>query len=375
MPSLQLTQLASDLDAPLGIYFAPGNSSRGYIILARGEILLLDGGNLSESPFLDISDRIQREEATYEERGLLGMAFHPDFPTNGKFFLHYTSGGADDGNGQNVISEFTVSGDPNVADAGSERVLLTVPQPNDNHNGGSLAIGLDGNLYIGVGDGGFEGVPTADAHGNGQNANTLLSAILRIGLDGSIPAGNMAGAAPEIWDIGIRNPWRMSFDGCTGDLYIGDVGFEGESASTEEIDVEPPLMGGRNYGWPIMEGEYCRDAGCDMSGFVLPTDSYAWDAGGAVIGGYVYRGSAIPGLRGTYIYADFQSAEFYAFEYAGGVAGNSREISSDLNPNGFSTGTIVSFGQDPSGEMYVIAWSGGDEMNRTRGDIYRIDPE
>lgn len=375
-PSLKLTEVASGLYAPVGIYFAPGDPNRGYITLVDGVILVLEGGDVLETPFLDISDRVEREDEQYEERGLLGMAFDPDFQNNHRFFLDYTTGGAENGDGENVISAFTASGDPNVADAGSEQVLLTIPQPNDNHNGGGLAIGLDGNLYVGVGDGGFEGVPAADVHDNGQNPNSLLGAVLRIGLDGSVPAGNMAGALPEVWDIGIRNPWRISFDGCTGDLYIADVGFEGEPTSSEEVNVELPMAGGQNYGWPIMEGDGCREEDCDMSPFVLPTDFYGWQAGSAVIGGYVYRGSAIPGLRGTYVFADFSSAEFRAFEYAGGVASNSRKITSDLNPGGFQdTGSIVSLGQDPTGEMYVVAWHGPPMMIHTEGTIYRIDPE
>jgi glucose/arabinose dehydrogenase len=194
---------------------------------------------------------------------------------------------------------------------------------------------------------------------------------LRIGLDGSVPAGNMAGAAPEVWDIGVRNAWRISFDGCTGDFYIADVGFEGELASSEEINVEPPLMGGNNYGWPIMEGDSCREEGCDTTPFVLPTDFYGWQAGSAVIGGYVYRGSAIPGLRGTYVYGDFASGEFRALDYAGGVGGSSR----DLNVGGAdAVRAIVSFGQDPTGELYVVTWSGEADEIFKQGEVYRIGP-
>jgi glucose/arabinose dehydrogenase len=287
--------------------------------------------------------------------------------------VYYTRGGAMSGDMTAILSTFTVSADANVANAGSERVLLQIPQSADNHNGGGMNFGSDGHLYLGLGDGGWTGVASADIDQNGQNAGTLLGSILRLTAEGMPAPGNMPGALPEIWDIGVRNPWRVTFDGCTGDMYIGDPGFEGEATATEEINVEPRATGHNNYGWPLMEGANCRQAGCDMSPFIVPTDSYPQQTGAAVIGGYVYRGSAIPGLRGHYLYGDYGQARFWSFRYQAGVAVDKREITADLNPGGFGLGTVISFGQDRRGELYLLVWSEGDP--KIVGDLFRIDPE
>jgi glucose/arabinose dehydrogenase len=380
--SLKLTPLIKGLEAPTGIFGAPGETERLFVLLQEGRIEILRGSELGDT-FLDLTDKVDVDkENQHEERGLLGMAFHPDFQANGKFFVIYTAGNADDGDLHEYVSEFTASGD--VADPDSERVFLELPHPENNHNGGGMAIGLDGYLYISLGDGGWSETLAADLYNNGQNPSTLLGKILRLTLEGEPAPGNMPSAAPEVWDIGLRNPWRIASDGCTGDLYIADVGFEDEgedtSPSTEEVNVEPAAMGHRNYGWPIMEGAVCREAGCDATAFVTPVNSYPTIDGNAIIGGHVYRGSRIPGLRGTYLYADYGMASFWAFSLQEGLAVDSREITSDINPEGFELGNIVSFGQDSTGEMYVIAWTAGEDPGdpprpATIGDVYRIDPE
>lgn len=381
-PNLTLTKLIGDLDAPTGVFGPPGETERLFILLQGGRIEILRGGAISGT-LLDISDKVDVDETNqHEERGLLGMAFHPDFQNNGKFFVTYTSGNANDGNLTQFISEFTATGDS----AGSERVIAQFAQPENNHNGGGMAIGLDGQLYVGMGDGGWNAAAgaAADPHQNAQNPSSLLGKILRFSLDGSPSPGNMPGAAPEVWDMGLRNPWRIAVDGCTGDFYIADVGYEDDgsgSQPTEEVNIEAPGAGHKNYGWPMVEGTACRESGCDTTPFTMPAQTYPTPSGAAIIGGYVYRGSRIPGLRGTYLYTDYGQGRFWAFEYVGGAVTNSREITDDINPGSFQTGNFVSFGQDSAGEMYVIAWTNGgqgegpDAPPATIGDVYRIDPE
>lgn len=374
--NLKLTHLVGGLEAPTGIYQPPGETERLFVTLQGGRVEIVEGGSITGT-FLDLSERVDVDTTTYDERGLLALAFHPDFQTNGKFFVTYTTGDADYDDLTEYVSEFTADGD--TADPESERVFISFPHPENNHNGSGMAIGLDGYLYVSMGDGGWE-TPAADMFGNAQNPESPLGSILRYTLDGDPAPGNMPDAAPEVWDKGVRNPWRITTDGCTGDLYIADVGYEEEdedsSPPTEEINVEPAGAGRKNYGWPVMEGSVCREDGCETSDFVLPVDSYPTLPGNAIVGGYVYRGAQIPGLRGTYIYADWGMASFWAFRYENGAAVDQREITSDINPDGFTTGTIVSFGQDSAGEMYVLAWTQEDaEGSPHLGDVYRIDSE
>jgi glucose/arabinose dehydrogenase len=309
------------------------------------------------------------------ERGLLGVAFHPNYAQNGLFYLHFSSNGSGAvplGNG--IIAEFAVAAsDPDHADPLSQRQLLEIAKPEPNHNGGMLAFGADGLLYLGIGDGGGGN----DQHGpigNGQALDTFLGKLLRIDVDArdagayGIPPGNLAeatglAALPEIWAYGLRNPWRFGFDPCNADLYIGDVG----QNTLEEIDYLPGgTAAGTNFGWRIMEGNVCRPGGgaCDSAGLTLPVDTYPRSVGASVTGGYVYRGSAIPGLRGHYLYGDFISSRSFRFRIEAGSAVDRQEISAELRPGSDTFGNIASFGQDNAGELYVAAF--------TPGAVYRV---
>lgn len=369
VPNLKLTPYATGLSSPT-VGTAPlGDAERLFVAERGGQIQIVKAGAKLAQPFLNISDRI----AAGGERGLLGLAFHPNYATNGRFFVHYSGNGKTAPTGDTVISEFSASGD--IADDTSEKVLLTVPQPEGNHNGGSIEFrpGDGGRLYIALGDGGGAG----DVHGtdgNGQNLDTLLGKILRIDVDAApagglkyaIPAGNMSGAGTraELWSYGLRNPWKTTFDVCTGDMYIGDVG----QGKIEEIDVEPAgSASGTNWGWRVMEGSSCYEGtSCDKSGKKLPVAEYTHAKGCSVTGGYVYRGSKIPGLRGVYIYADYCSGNFWRLTFNGTTAVDASEITSDINP-GTALKNISSFGQDGVGEVYVFGLN--------NGTVYRIEAE
>jgi len=363
-PALKLTEVGTGFSNPLIAESPVGDTARLFVGEQKGTIRIIKSGTKLATPFIDISGRI----TSGGERGLLGLAFHPSFAQNGLFYVHYSGNGKTAPTGDTVISEFKVSSsDPDVADPTSERVVLTVDQPESNHNGGAIHFGADGMLYIGLGDGGGGG----DQHGtigNGQSTDTMLGKILRIdpgspggGKQYGIPSGNMTGSGvlPELWAYGLRNPWRWSFDPCTADMYIGDVG----QGKIEEIDVAPKgTTAGVNYGWRVMEGSTCYNATtCDKSGKTLPVTEYDHSKGCSVTGGYVYRGTAIPGLRGTYLFADYCSGRFWTFQYSGGAAQNVTEISTTINPNSYG---ISSFGQDASGEVYVTSFN---------GKVYRID--
>jgi glucose/arabinose dehydrogenase len=380
---LKLTPIVTGLSSPLYVAAAPGDDSRLFVVERAGVIRIVQDGQLLPEPFLDLTDRVITFAA---EDGLLGLAFHPDYANNGRFFVHYATAevgvapdagdappvDADAGihiaRGASVISEFRRTADPNVASPASERRVLVVQQLSTNHNGGMLAFGpADGLLYLGMGDG--DGI--GDRNHQAQGLSNLTGKILRIDVDGStdglpyaIPAGNMTGAGvrPEIWSYGLRNPWRFSFDPCTNDLYLGDVG----QYAMEEINYEPGNLTGHNYGWNIVEGTLCYDpvSGCDPSGTQVPVLTYAHTQGCAVTAGYVYRGQNIPSLRGTYVYADYCRGTFGTFRMQAGVATEQQDITADINPTGIPN--IPSFGVDNRGELYAVSLGGG---------VYRIDPE
>jgi glucose/arabinose dehydrogenase len=355
VPDIALQTLASGVGPITSI--ANAGDTRLFLTLQTGRIVIFSGGQVLPAPFLDLTALV----SCCIERGLLSMAFHPQYASNGFFFVDYTNTA-----GNTVIARYKVSpGDPNSADPSSGVILLTILQPFANHNGGELQFGPDAYLYIGMGDGGSANDPMC----NGQRNDTLLGKLLRIDVDQNvssppfygIPATNpfaSGGAMPEIWAKGLRNPWRFSFDRATGDLYIGDVGQD----TREEIDFQPRASsGGENYGWKIMEGTLCGAGGasgcpagvpaCNSASFKYPIYEYSHAGSGgctgSVIGGYVYRGAADPALDGIYLYGDY---------CLGWLFGNSRMLSPNVPE-------LTTFGEDSAGELYLGAQT---------GDLYRI---
>ncbi|MBI5962651.1 MAG: PQQ-dependent sugar dehydrogenase [Chloroflexi bacterium] len=334
--------IASGLDRPVDIQSANDDTGRLFIIEKYGVIRIYENGQLLDRPFLDISDRVG---SSGNEQGLLGFAFYPR-PEAGMLFVNYT-----DKNGDTVISRFLWD---TYANPMSENVLLNIDQPYPNHNGGALAFGPDGYLYAGLGDGGFAG----DPHKNGQNTNSLLGKILRLDVNDFnapnvylIPFDNPFGN--EVWAYGLRNPWRISFDRVTGDLWIGDVG----QGSWEEVDYLPAgSQGGANFGWSIMEGNHGYD-GNPQPGMFLPVAEYSHAEGCSITGGYVYRGTAMPEWNGIYLYGDYCSGKIWGL-YQSETGWQSQVM--------FEAGvTITSFGQDESGEIYFASDNGG---------IYHLTP-
>ena len=336
--------LASGLSAPSFVTALPGDD-RLFITELPGTIRIFEDGVVLAQPFLDIRSIV----SSGGERGLFSVAFHPHYEQNGLFYVSYT-----DASGNSRIARYVVSTDPNVADAASAKAILSVTQPFGNHNGGQIAFGPDGMLYIGFGDGGAGGDPL----GHGQNRATLLGSLLRIDVDNgdpyAIPADNPfvgdPDSRPEIWAYGLRNPWRFSFDRATGDLYIADVG----QNEWEEVNVIPADSPGVNYGWNRMEGRHCFGAAtCSMAGLALPVFEYA-SSGGAcsVTGGYVYRGSALPEVIGHYFFADYCEGRLRSFRSQGSQAVDVRTW--DIA----RLGSVTSFGEDASGELHVVTAEG-----------------
>lgn len=333
--------------APVLVTSPPGDNSRLFVVEQGGLIRIVKQGATLPTPFIDLRAKI----TSGGERGLLGLAFHPAYSTTGLFVVNYT-----DVSGNTKVSVFRAStADPDRADPASEQIALAVDQPFANHNGGMVAFGPDSHLYIGMGDGGSGG----DPQGNGQKRSTLLGKMVRLAVAASgqvsVPSDNpfvgQSGTRPEIWSLGLRNPWRFSFDRTTGDLYIGDVG----QNQVEEIDaLTHAASKGANFGWNTMEGRSCYGAGsCNQHGLVLPVLDYPHSNGAcSVTGGYVYRG-AIAGLAGTYFYADYCRGWVRSFRLANGVATEEREWA-DLAPGG----PITSFGEDAGGELYLMTGAG-----------------
>lgn len=352
--SVQLVPIISGLTNPLSVTHSRDGSGRLFIVEQAGRILIFQQGALLSPPFLDIRNRVN----SGGEKGLLGVAFHPDFKNNGRFFVNYTR--LEGNQLESVIGEYQASMDPNVADP-EEKVILQFSQPFVNHNGGHLAFGPDGCLYIGTGDGGSGG----DPQGNGQNRDTLLGKILRIDVDrGSpyvIPLNNpfvgQSNVREEIWAYGFRNPWRFSFDRSSGRLFVGDVG----QNAREEIDL---VIKGGNYGWKITEGSHCFPpdvTNCDTSGLQPPISDYGRLEGSSVTGGYVYRGSQSTLLRGAYIFGDFVSTRIWVLEET--ISGAWKRT--ELIRAGFP---ISSFGEDEAGELYVVDYGAGGST----GAVYRV---
>jgi glucose/arabinose dehydrogenase len=349
--ALRLEPFTKGLDSPINVTNAGDGSGRLFVNEQAGVIRVLGpDGALRGQPFLDIRARV----LSGGERGLLGLAFHPRFPEDPRIFVDYTRVP----DGATVIAEYRATAER--ADPASQRVLLLIPQPFANHNGGQLSFGPDGFLYIGMGDGGSGG----DPFGNGQNPRALLGKLLRIDVDSApasgkayaIPGDNPFAAggvrpgagAPEVWAFGLRNPWRFSFDAANRDLYIGDVG----QAAWEEIDRQPGgSRGGENYGWNVMEGDHCFRSGCDERPYVKPIAEYGHAQGCAVIGGYVYRGKQQPILSGVYVFADDCSGIVFTLQVDTGRIAPKVVLDSGQS--------ISSFGVGENGEIYAADLGGG----------------
>ena len=349
-PALQ--QVGVGFSEPLFLTHAGDGSGRIFVVEKGGTVALLKDGQRVAPAFLDIRDRVGTRGF---ERGLLGLAFHPDYERNGFLYVNYT-----DGRGRTVVERYTVSAnDPNRADPNTAKLIIRIDQPFANHNGGMIAFGPDGYLYIGTGDGGGAGDPIKA----GQDRNTLLGKILRIDVNNgnpyAIPADNPfvnGGGAPEIWSYGWRNPWRFSFDRATGDFYAGDVG----QNAWEEISYEKAgSPGGLNYGWNTMEGTHCfaPRTNCNRDGLVLPIAEYDHGEGISVTGGYVYRGEAFPNMVGYYFFADFGSSNVWALKQGNaGVWQMTKIMNAQF--------AVSSFGEDEAGELYLTDFG--------RGQIYRL---
>ena len=349
--SLRLVPVVtSGLSSPVYLTAPTGDTARLFVVEQSGQIRIVQHGQLLPAAFLDIHTRL----VSGGEQGLLSVAFHPNYATNGYFYVNYT-----DLNGHTRVERYTVSAaDSNLADTATHKLIIFIPQPYTNHNGGLVMFGADGMLYIGMGDGGAGGDPQNRA----QSPDSLLGKLLRIDVDGgdpyAVPAGNPfknGGGAPEIWALGLRNPWRFAFDRSASLLYIGDVG----QGAWEEVDVQPASQGGLNYGWRLMEGAHCYNpANCSSAGLVLPAVEYDHSSGQcAIIGGFVYRGTRFPALAGQYFYADLCAGWVRSLSYAGGAVTGQTSWNLDLSP-----GSPLSFGEDARGELYLL----------TAGGVYRI---
>ncbi|MBW2460200.1 MAG: PQQ-dependent sugar dehydrogenase [Deltaproteobacteria bacterium] len=373
LPSLATAQVAAGatFDRPLFVAQAPGNSDTLWVVQRGGQIVLVRGDAIVGT-YLDVSDRIATSTGRGEERGLLGLAFHPDYATNGRFFIYYTS---DESPMKDVVAEYGVSGDADVANDAEVRRLVAIDDSQGNHNGGMLTFGPDGFLYVGVGDEGG----SCDRHGpdgspgNGQSLDTLFGKILRLDVDnttgGFAAAGNpFSGAAglPQIWSYGVRNPWRFAIDQTNGDMYIADVG----QNAIEEISIDPGTStGGENFGWRFFEADRQSSvSGCDDTGFDTIThhepavvieqgsDTELLRGACSITGGYVYRGSAIPDLRGVYLFGDWCSRDVASLRYCeGSVASTERAMDLTSVASG-----LASFGQDQAGELYLVFLGDGE---------------
>jgi glucose/arabinose dehydrogenase len=350
-PALRLVEVASGLQSPVHLT-APAADARLFIVEQPGRIRIVENGQLLATPFLDIAAKV----SSGGERGLLSVAFHPQYAQNGFLYVNYT-----DRAGDTRIERYRVSANRNVADPASASLVLHVRQPYSNHNGGLVVFGPDGMLYIGMGDGGGGGDPEEA----GQDPLQLLGKLLRIDVDAAqpygMPAGNpyagKSGGRGEIWALGMRNPWRFSFDHTAKLLYVADVG----QNRLEEVNVVPAGQAGVNYGWDTMEGSDCFEpsSGCPRTGLTLPVLEYTHGDGCSITGGFVYRGQAIPGLQGHYLYADYCKGWVRSFRYADGQAADKRSYPLP------DVGNISSFGEDSQRELYVISH---------RGTVHRIAP-
>lgn len=383
-PPLRLQSIVGGLTQPIFVAHAPNDPSRLFIVEQRGKIKILRNGALIPTPFVDVGPLMTGSDGYVLEYGLLGLAFHPEFETNGYFYVNYTVGTVS--NADTVISRFRVSqANPNIADPATRQQILRIPYTLRNHRAGWIDFDDEGYLYIPTGDGGEQ-----DPQNNASNRAVLMGKVLRIDVNGPdgepgtadddgfpadnnkhyhIPATNpfvgQAGVAPEIFAYGLRNAWRCSFDRETGDMWIGDVG----QLAREEVDLIPAGTSGTFFGWRCMEGNLPTGyAGCTnpLPASTPPVYDYPRSQGTAVIGGYVYRGCAMPALRGTYFFGDWNNA-IWSFRYEGGGVTNFTNRRPELP----IASTLVSFGEDFFGELYVCRWTATQGQF---GEILKIVP-
>jgi glucose/arabinose dehydrogenase len=371
--ALQATLFQGGFGAPIFVCSPPGDLQRVFVVEQGGRIAIVRNGATLGTAFINLGMGVGglNKIVVGGEQGLLGLAFHPNYATNGFFYVNYSASGT----GATVIERYHVSANPDVADGTSGLVLLTIPQPQANHNGGCLQFGPDGKLYIGMGDGGNandQGPGHDPLVGNGQSPTTLLGKMLRLDVDipaPYVPADNPYATSTttlhEIWDFGMRNPWRFSFDSQTGDIYIGDVG----QGAWEEVDFAAVGVGNLNYGWHCMEGNHCTGLGgctCFAGSLTGAISEYDHGQGCAITGGYVYRGNTLCGMNGTYFFGDYCSSQIWSFKYVNGVVTNFTNRTTELEPAGTPTINLISsFGEDGAGELYIC--------DIQDGEVYRID--
>jgi glucose/arabinose dehydrogenase len=350
--AFRLDPVATGFARALHVTSANDGTGRLFVVQQDGLIYVIEDGERLETPFLDVSGEISPEAMGqgYSERGLLGLTFHPNYATNGQFFINYTEKNSND----SILARYTVSSNHNAADPTSAAELMRVSQPYANHNGGHIAFGPDGYLYMSLGDGGSAGDPL----NNGQQATTLLGAIVRIDVDGgspyAVPADNPfadgVNGVPEVWAYGLRNVWRFSFDRLTGDMYLGDVG----QNRWEEINFQPAGEGGQNYGWNVFEANYPYSGAAALANAVMPVAEYQHVNGNcSVTGGFVYRGEEIEALQGAYIYGDYCSGQLWGTY-------RTPDGTWQTNPLVDTPYTISSFGEDENGELYLVHYGAGN---------------
>jgi glucose/arabinose dehydrogenase len=341
---IQLVEVARGLGRPVALVVAPGDARKRWFVVEQhaGKIRIVENGKLAPKPFLTIKDL-----SDGNEQGLLGLAFHPQYATNGKLYVNYT-----DGPGDTHIVEYKVSADLDVVDPASARELIKIKQPYSNHNGGNLVFGPDGKLYTGMGDGGSAGDPES----NGQDPKALLAKILRFDVDAPT-------AEPQRVHLGVRNPWRFSFDAKTGDLFIADVGQNKWEYVFAVAGADKTM---HNFGWNIVEGSHCfLNKDCNKDGFTPPVAEFSHDEGCSITGGFVYRGKALPALDGRYFYADYCTGLLRSLTWTGGYTRDHWDWKAAIDREGILS-QISSFGVDADGELYIVELT---------GSIYKLAPK
>jgi glucose/arabinose dehydrogenase len=364
--TLKVQQVATNLEALTAMAF-PGNGDI-WVTEQKGKIRVIRNGKLNDLPLLDLKSKLVKVNDGYEERGLLGLALHPLFKSNRKFYVFYSAPSTQKSDHTGVLAEYTLPAGSGLVDPNSGRIILTVEGPDGNHNGGCIQFGPDGYLYVSFGDGGGQ----HDKHGqigNGQNLGTLLGKILRIDINTTVgykvpkdnPFVGKTNVKPEIWAYGFRNPWRFSFDKTSGQLFAGDVGQD----LWEEVDI---INKGANYGWRIVEGTHCHNpaTGCDIKGITMPITEYSHKEGISVTGGYVYNGNQLPVLKSKYLFADWTGPVFYLQK--AGANWQRGKVSLQNIPQNLK---ITSFGEDPGGELYILTNPDTGPGN-TKGIVFKI---